>query len=101
MAAVAMAVATWSRDLEGARLRVFIENTAAEAVLVKGRGKRVAGGACDRGASQISQACDQNAIVRNIWLAFLKLGVTVWAERVAPAEISLMTLRGKRTNPWK
>ena len=56
LAAVAMAVATWSRDLEGARLRVFIDNTAAEAMLVKGRGKRVAGGACDRGASQISQS---------------------------------------------
>ena len=44
LAAVAMAVATWSRDLEGARLRVFIDNSAAEAMLVKGRGKRVAGG---------------------------------------------------------
>ena len=56
LAAVAMAVAAWSRDLEGARLRVFIDNTAAEAMLVKGRGKRVAGGACDRGAPQISQS---------------------------------------------
>ena len=33
-----------------------------------------------------AKALDQNAIVRNIWLAFLKLGVTVWVERVASTE---------------